>query len=137
MKKLKIVIITLLIFLCNYEIIVQTENIAAPTFSYTFTNYIGTSNISEDDAWYKATKQAYDSNQISIQEWEYEYYEYMEDKCYTEIEDLDSSTAYSVNSLTNDNSFITGKITWNVSETSSNSYQNLKYALFPHHAMNI
>lgn len=83
MKKLKIVIITLLIFLCNYEIIVQTENISAPTFSYTFTNYIGTSNISEDDAWYKATKQAYDSNQISIPEWEYEYYEYMEDKCYT------------------------------------------------------
>lgn len=128
MKKLKIVIITLLIFLCNYEIIVQTENISAPTFSYTFTNYIGTSNISEDDAWYKATKQAYDSNQISIPEWEYEYYEYMEDKCYTEIEDLDSSTAYSVNSLSNDNSFITGRITWNVSETSSNSYQNLKYA---------
>ena len=128
MRKFIIIMIVLLIFLCNYEIPVQSENINTPNFSYTFLNYVGTSNISEDDAWYNATKQAFDSNQISEAEWEYEYFEYMEDKCYTEVENLNSSTSYGVNSITDNNSIITGKISWNVSENSTSSYQNLKYA---------
>jgi hypothetical protein len=42
-------------------------------YSFTFQEFLGSSSISQDDAWYQATLQSYNAGQLTKETWEYEY----------------------------------------------------------------
>ena len=98
-------------------------------------NYEGTSNLSKDDAWYNASKKAFDDQLITEIEWEYSYIEYMQQFSNTQVTEDEELNTYSINSI--DQTYIRGTI--NIDYISTNDDDDgdtitkkkpLKYAVF-------
>lgn len=127
MKKIvKIFIIcSFIVFISNY-VIIQAEGINKATYSYMFMNYEGTSNFSQDDAWYDATSQSYENEEITELQWEYHYLEYMEDYAVTEVVEEVNPASVTYNSTSN-KTIVKGQITWKY-DSGNNDISTLKYA---------
>lgn len=110
MKVIKIVIIIFINIILSSIILIRAENITTPSFSYTFMNYEGTSNLSKDEAWYNASKQAYDDQLITEAEWKYSYIEYMQQFSDTQVSDDDGLNVYNIES--SDDTYIRGQINY-------------------------
>ena len=127
-KYIKFIFLFIFIFIVQtMKIIVKSENITPPTFTYNFMNYEGSSNLSEDEAWYDATSQCYNDEIISELEWNYSYLEYMENYSISQIQNQVVSTSTTYN-YTSNKTVVKGQITWNYDEDDNNQTTSLKYA---------
>lgn len=78
-------------------------------YSFTFQEFIGSSSISQDDAWYQATLQSYNAGQLSKETWEYEYSNFIDQYAQSNLNIYDLEN----NARTNENiTKVSGKIEW-------------------------